>query len=195
MSSVKTVQRFAIDQNEIFMVEHPNNLAFAESVTVLGVEALTEAIARSVGMLILFLGLFVWLIPQGMFAGSAHASQIFLSLTSLGIGLGTYMVGTRGFLRGIELDRARRRLIVQRINLSGTHRVARKFALDDVESLYLRRHGRDAELCLRTTSGRDVASLRGPIHIMEEVHERLCRELKASARPVRPRRPVTQLAT
>lgn len=194
MFSGRSAQGFAVDQSEILIVEGPKGLALSEKVEGSGVEALTEAVLRSAGMLIVFLGLFVWLVPQGLFVGNSNASQIFLSLSALGIGLGTYMVGTRGFLRGIELDRARRRLIVKRINLAGAHRVARSIPVDDIESLFLCRHGNEAELWLRTASGPDIASLRGPRPIMEQVHERLCRELRVSATPVLPRRVVTQIA-
>lgn len=195
MDNRETIRRFTSDVSEILLEERSKGFALSESVEGLSIEALTEAVLRSVGMLIIFFGLFVWLIPRGLFVGSPIAAQVFLSLSALGIGLATYMVGTRGFRRGLELDKARRRLVVQRINLAGSYRVARSFKLDDIESLFIRRHGREAELWLRTAAGRDISSIRGTRQVIETIHERLCGELQASSAPVRPRRPATQLLT
>lgn len=149
-------------------------------------ETIAEAALVATGAVAILAAYLLWFLPVG-----GGITKSFASALSIGLGLGLFAFGTRGFRRELRLDKGAGVLHLARLNGWNHARVRRTIALGRIESLFVQRSGErgaPAELRLRIKGmPGSIALLRGSRGDLETLHRRLTRDIRLvlapSARP------------
>ena len=177
------------------LTEQTFGYAVSESADQFVMEALTERVARWVGIAFVVVGYLQLLLPAAGLGDTAFMAKALMLTVMSAMGLGLYTFASRGFRREIRIDTNRGMLMLARQNDAGQVRIARHVPFAEVESVFLRRsQGPDprAELFLRVKGMPPViAALRGRQSEIEALHGRLCHDVTYAAtahkRTARPR--------
>lgn len=154
-------------------------------------ERMAEHVLRIVGVMSILAANINLFAPE-IFGMSAVALQARFALTVAlaGVGVALYFFAVRGFQRAVQLDVKRRKVVLARLNSNDNSLFQQEFAVDEIESLFVKR-GDGAEkgvLCLRLR-GRNapVTALKGKKSELSSLH-RLVAETVQENRCPKPRR-------
>lgn len=149
-------------------------------------EAVSELVLRLTGGLMVAGSTMLWLILPLSGDREQLISHSALAALVTATGLIVYAYGTRGFRRQLSLDAKRRTLALTKVNMNDQGRVVRTIALDQIESLFLRRPAArlaQSALYVRAKGQENpLLALTGATEELERIHRSLCDSIQGAAR-------------
>ena len=172
--------------NSVCISNMPLGYEISETPDRFAAEHMTEIVIRSVGIALLVAAYGQLLLPLPMM------TKAFLLVAFLSTGFGLYAFATRGFRKSVKINLATRELRAAKLNTSGATRIAVLVPFADIESIYVRRpagRGGQATLELRKKGiPSSTCLLRGREGEIASLHQRLCRDIRMAAQPLRTRK-------
>jgi hypothetical protein len=170
--------------DSVAISEEPGGYAVSETHRGNPVARVTETTLRLLAGTAFVSAFLVWLTPVPGPAQAAIGLQLMMSVLLLTGSLGFYWLAARGFRQVVQLNIRRRELRLGRINHAGRVRTFDRFALDQIDSIFVQRpvHGGAAVLCLRIGhASSNIPLLQGDPTELGALHRRLCEDMRAPA--------------